>query len=95
VQALITGAKNAKEREQKPGPQQTTAVFKVPREAIRLPESHRAARQEIPGPPSGRMLQGAGSEVKQMHTYISRIGTNLQEAIGNRTRISSEATAKL
>jgi hypothetical protein len=42
------------------------------------------ARQDIPGPPSGRTLRGAGSEVEQMHNYISRIGTNLHEAIGNR-----------
>jgi hypothetical protein len=39
VQALITGAKNAKERQQKPGPRQTTAAFEVPREALRLPKS--------------------------------------------------------
>jgi hypothetical protein len=60
------------------------AAFEVPREALRLPEARRAARMNIPGPPSRRMLQGAESEVEQMHNYISRIGTNLQEAIGNR-----------
>jgi hypothetical protein len=43
MQALITGAKNAKERQQKPGPRQMTAAFEVPREALRLPESRRAA----------------------------------------------------
>ncbi len=84
VQALIAGAKNAKERQQKPVLQQTLAAFEVPREALHLPESRRAARQDIPGPPSGRTLRGAGSEVEQMHNYISRIGTNLLEAIGNR-----------
>jgi hypothetical protein len=72
VKALIARAKNAKER-QRPGLRQTLAAFEVPREAFRLPESSRAARQEIPGPPSGRTLQGAGSEVKQMHNYISCI----------------------
>jgi hypothetical protein len=41
------------------------------------------ARQEIPGPPSGRTLRGAGSEVKQIHNYISSIGSKLHEAIGN------------
>ncbi len=81
VQALIAGAKNAKERQQKPGPRQTLAAFEVQREALRLPESCRAAGQEIPGPPSGRTLRGAGSEVEQMHTYISRIGTNLHQEL--------------
>ncbi len=60
------------------------AAFKVPREALRLPEARRAARQNIPGPPSGRTLQGAESEVEQMHNYISRIGTNLHEELGSR-----------
>ncbi len=41
-------------------------------------------RQDVPGPPSGRMLRGAESEVKQMHNYISRIGCNLHEAIRSR-----------
>ncbi len=51
---------------------------------LRLPEAGRAAHQDIPGPPSGRMLRGAESEVEQMHIYISRIGFNLHEAIRNR-----------
>jgi hypothetical protein len=95
VQALIAGAKNAKERQRKPGPWQTLAVFKLSREALHLPESRRAARQDIPGPPSGRTLRGAESEVKQMHNYISHIGTNLHKAIGNRVTTSSEATKEL
>jgi hypothetical protein len=41
-------------------------------------------RQDVPGPPSGRMLRGAESEVEQMHNYISHIGCNLHEAIRNR-----------
>ena len=41
-------------------------------------------RQDVPGPPSGRMLRGAESEVEQMHNYISRIGCNLHKAIRNR-----------
>ena len=60
------------------------AESETPREVLRLPEARRAARQDIPGPPSGRMLWGAESEVEQMHNYISRIGFNLHEAIGNR-----------
>jgi hypothetical protein len=83
VRALIDGAKNAKERQGKLGPSRTLAAFEVLREALRLPESHRAARQEIPGPPSGRTLRGTGSEVEQMHNYISCIGSKLYEAIGN------------
>ncbi len=51
---------------------------------MRLPETHRATRQDVPGPPSGRMLRGAESEVEQMHNYISHVGCNLHEAIRNR-----------
>ncbi len=47
-------------------------------------EKQRAARQDIPGPSSGRTLRGAESEVEQMHNYISRIGFNLHKAIRNR-----------
>jgi hypothetical protein len=83
VQALIAEVKNAEERQQTPGPWRTLAAFEVPRETLRLPESCRVARQEIPGPRSGRTLRGVGFEVEQMHTYISRIGTNLHKAIGN------------
>jgi hypothetical protein len=51
---------------------------------MRHPETHRATRQDVPGPPSGRMLRGAESEVEQTHNYISRVGCNLHEAIRNR-----------
>jgi hypothetical protein len=55
VQALIAEAKNARERQQKPGPRQTLAVFEVPREALRLPESRSAARRKFLDPlPAGR-----------------------------------------
>jgi hypothetical protein len=60
------------------------AESETPREVLRLPEARRAARQDIPGPPSGRMLQGVESEVEQMHNYISHIGRNLLKAIWNR-----------
>jgi hypothetical protein len=49
--------------------------------ALRLLELRRAARQEIPGPPSGRNLRVASSEVAQTNNYISSIGTKLHEAI--------------
>ncbi len=84
VQALVDSAKSARERQQKPGPQYMLAEFEVPREALRLPEPRRVTRQEIPGPPSGRTLRGASSEVEQVHNYISSIGSKLHEAIGNR-----------
>jgi hypothetical protein len=84
VRVIVTRAKNEREQRQKSGTQQAVAAFEVPREALHLPESRRAARQDIPGPPSGRTLRGAESEVEQMHNYISRIRTNLHEAIGNR-----------
>ena len=51
---------------------------------MRLPETRRVTRQDVPGPPSGRMLRGAESEVEQTHNYISRVGCNLHEAIRNR-----------
>jgi hypothetical protein len=69
-------------------------AFEAPREALCLPELHRAAQQEIPGPPSDRTLRGASSKVEQMHNYISSIGTKLHEAIGTAMRTSSEATAE-
>jgi hypothetical protein len=72
------------ERQWQVGPRDLLAAFEVPREALRLPEPRRAARQEIPGPPSGRTLRGASAEVMQLHNYINSIGTKLHEAIGNR-----------
>jgi hypothetical protein len=84
VRMIVTRARNEKERRQKSGTQQAVAAFEVPREALHLPESRRAARQDILRPSSGRTLLGAESEVEQMHNYISRIGTNLHEAIRNR-----------
>ncbi len=53
VQVLITGAKNAKEKQRKPGPQQTMAVFEVPREALHHPEL-RIARTSLDPLPAGR-----------------------------------------
>jgi hypothetical protein len=73
----------SKEQRQRVGTQRVAAESDTPREVTRLPETRRTARQDIPGPPSGRMLRGAESEVEQMHNYISRIGCNLHEAIRN------------
>jgi hypothetical protein len=53
----------------------------TPRDVTRLPETRSTTRQDVPGPPSGRMLRGAESEVEQMYNYISCIGCNLHEAI--------------
>ncbi len=81
VQAMIV---RSREQRQRVGTQRVAAESDTARDVLRLPEARRAARQDIPGPPSGRMLRGAGSEVEQMHNYISRIGCNLHEAIRNR-----------
>jgi hypothetical protein len=81
VQVMIT---RSREQRNRAGTQRVAAESEVPREVLRLPEARRAARQDIPGPLSGRMLRGAESEVEQMYNYISRIGFNLQEAIRNR-----------
>jgi hypothetical protein len=81
VQVMI--ARSRKQR-QRAGTQGVAAESETPREVLRLPEARRAARQDIPRPPSGRMLQGAESEVEQMQNYISCIGCNLHEAIRNR-----------
>jgi hypothetical protein len=81
VQVMI-----AKERGQRrrTDTQRVAAESDMPRDVTRLPETRRVTRQDVPGPPSGRMLRGAESEVEQMHNYISRIGCNLHEA--NRSR---------
>ncbi len=81
VQAMINKARGPRRRADK---QQATAGSETPRVATRLPETRRVTRQDVPGPPSGRMLRGAESEVEQTHNYISRVGYNLHEAIQNR-----------
>ncbi len=85
----------SREQRQRVGTQRVAAESETPREVLRLPEASRVPRQDIPGPPSSRMLRGAESEVEQMHNYISRIRFDLHEAIRNREGISSEATAEL
>jgi hypothetical protein len=74
VQAMIA---RSREQRQRVGTQRVAAESDTPRDVTRLPETRRTARQDIPGPPSGRMLRGAESEVEQMHNFISRIGCNL------------------
>jgi hypothetical protein len=81
VQAMIAKARGQRRRADT---QQATAESETPRDTTRLPETRRVTRQDVPGPPSGRMLRGAESEVKQTHNYISRVGYNLHEAIRNR-----------
>jgi hypothetical protein len=84
LRVIVTRAREEREQRKRSGTQQVAAAFEVPREVLHLPEVRRGARQDIPGPPSGRTLRGAESEVEQMHNYISCIWTNLLEAIGNR-----------
>jgi hypothetical protein len=81
VQAMIAKARGQRRRADT---QQAAAESETPRDTTRLPETRRMTRHDVPGPPSGRMLRGAESEVEQMHNYISRVGYNLHEAIRNR-----------
>ncbi len=81
VQAMIAKARGQRRRADT---QRVAAESDTPRDATRLPETRRVTRQDVPGPPSGRMLWGAESKVEQMHNYISRIGCNLHEAIQSR-----------
>ena len=81
VQAMIAKSRGQRRRADT---QRVAAESDMPRDVARLRETRRTTRQDIPGPPSGRMLRGAESEVEQMHNYISRIGCNLHEAIRNR-----------
>jgi len=81
VQAMIAKARGQRRRADT---QRVAAESETPRDATRLRETRRMTRQDVPGPPSGRMLRGAESEVEQMHNYISRVGYNLHEAIRNR-----------
>jgi hypothetical protein len=81
VQAMIA---KAREQRRRADTQRVAAESETPRDATRLTETRRMTRQDVPGPPSGRKLQGAESEVEQMHNYISRIGCNLHEAIWSR-----------
>ncbi len=81
VQAMIAKSRGQRQRVDT---QQVVAESNTQRDVARLPETRRMTRQDFPGPPSGRMLRGAESEVEQMHNYISRIGCNLHEVIRNR-----------
>jgi hypothetical protein len=81
VQAMIAKARGQRRRTDT---QRVAAESETPRDATRLTETGRMTRQDVPRPPSGRMLRGAESEVEQMHNYISRIGCNLHEAIRSR-----------
>jgi hypothetical protein len=81
VRAMINKARGQRQRA---NTQQATAESETPRDTTRLPERRRVTRQDVPRPPSGRMLRGTESEVEQTHSYISRVGYNLHEAIRNR-----------
>ena len=70
VQAMINRARGPRRHADT---RQATAESEAQRNARRLPETRRATRQDVPGPPSGRMLRGAESEVEQTHNYISRV----------------------
>jgi len=84
VQTLVSSARRAKEQQRQARLSNLPVASEVPRGALHFPEPCRTARQEIPGPPFGRTLRGASSEVEQMHNYINSIETKLHEAIRNR-----------
>ena len=53
-------------------------------------------RQDVPGPPSGRMLRGAESEVEQTHNYIIvASGAACMKRSGTAMRTSSGVIAEL
>jgi hypothetical protein len=81
VQAMIAKARGQRRRADT---QRVAAESDTPRDVARFLETRRMTCQDVPGPPSGRMLRGAESEVEQLHNYISCIGCNLHEAIRNR-----------
>jgi len=92
VQAMIAKARGQRRRADT---QRVAAESDTPRDVACLPETRRMTCQDVPGPPSGRMLRGAESEVEQMHNYISRIGCNCTRRSEAATRISSGVTAEL
>jgi hypothetical protein len=60
MRVIVTRAKNEREQQRKPETQQTVAVFEVPREALHLPESRRAARQDNSWTPFRQDAAGSG-----------------------------------
>jgi hypothetical protein len=64
VQAMITKARGQRRRSDT---QRVAAESDTPRDVARFPETCRMTHQDVSGPPSGRMLRGAESEVEQMH----------------------------
>jgi hypothetical protein len=67
VQAMIAKSRGHRRRVDT---QRVAAESDTPRDVARLPETRRTTRQNVPGPPSGRMLRGAESEV--VHSGIAR-----------------------
>ena len=92
VQAMIAKARGQRRRTDT---QRVAAESGTPRDATRLPETRRMTRQDVPGPPSGRMLRGAESEVEQMHNTSVASGATCTRRSGAATQNSSEVTAEL
>jgi len=97
VRVIVTRAKDDREQQQRTGTQQVAAAFEVPREALHLSGAHRVARQDIPGPPSGRMLRGQGAESEWSRCTTTSVasGSTCTRQSGTATRISLEATIGL
>jgi hypothetical protein len=91
VQVMIA---RSREQQQRAGTQRVAAESETPREVLRLPEARRAACQDIPRSPSGRMLRGMESEVEQSTITSVASGSTCMRRSGTATRISSEATAE-
>jgi hypothetical protein len=78
VQAMINRARGPRRHADT---RQATAESEAQRDAMRLPETRRATRQDVPGPPSGRMLRGTESEVKQIKEAAAAAGNEPGEAL--------------
>jgi hypothetical protein len=93
VQVLIAGAKNAKERQRKTGPQQALAVFEVPREAFHFPELC-IARTSLDPLPAGRCGEQNQRSSRCTTTSVAS-GPTCTRRSRTATRTSSEATVEL
>ncbi len=92
VQAMINRARGPRRHADT---RQATAKSEAQRDAKGLPETRRATRQDVLGPPSGRMLRGAESEVIKHTTTSVASGATCTRRSGTATRNSSGVIAEL
>ncbi len=91
VQAMINKARGPRRRADT---QQATAESETPRDTTRLPETRRVTRQDVPGPPSGRMLRGSPRSSRRTTTSVAS-GTTCTRRSGTATQNSSGVIAEL